>query len=35
MIVSIPGTENWNPLAGDNPMDLTGNLVTAGEGGRR
>ncbi len=32
VIVSIPGTENWNPLAGDNPMDLTGNLVTAGGG---
>ena len=30
VIVSVPGTENWNPSAGDNPMDLTGNLVTAG-----
>lgn len=32
VIVSIPGTQPWNPLAGDNPMDLTGNLVTAGGG---
>ncbi|MFD7024228.1 hypothetical protein [Promicromonospora sukumoe] len=30
VIVSVPGTESWNPSAGDNPMDLTGNLVTAG-----
>lgn len=30
VIVSVPGTETWNPSAGDNPMDLTGNLVTAG-----
>jgi hypothetical protein len=30
VIVSVPGTEAWNPSAGDNPMDLTGNLVTAG-----
>lgn len=30
VIVSVPGTEVWNPAAGDNPMDLTGNLVTAG-----
>lgn len=30
VIVSVPGTEAWNPAAGDNPMDLTGNLVTAG-----
>ncbi|WP_369374809.1 hypothetical protein AB1046_09900 [Promicromonospora sp. Populi] len=31
-IVSIPGTETWNPLAGSNAMDVTGNLVTAGGG---
>lgn len=30
VIVNVPGTEAWNPAAGDNPMDLTGNLVTAG-----
>ncbi|WP_157236723.1 hypothetical protein [Promicromonospora sukumoe] len=30
VIVNVPGTEAWNPSAGDNPMDLTGNLVTAG-----
>ncbi|SEC85203.1 hypothetical protein [Arthrobacter woluwensis] len=28
-IVSIPGTQNWNPLSGSDPMDLTGNLETA------
>ncbi|PUB27092.1 hypothetical protein C8K30_105323 [Promicromonospora sp. AC04] len=32
VIVSVPGTEAWNPSAGDNPMDVTGNLVTAGGG---
>ncbi|RPF20663.1 hypothetical protein [Myceligenerans xiligouense] len=32
VIVSVPGTESWNPATGDNPMDLTGNLVTAGGG---
>lgn len=32
VIVNVPGTEAWNPAAGDNPMDLTGNLVTAGGG---
>jgi hypothetical protein len=32
VIVSIPGTQPWNPLAGDNPMDVTGNFVTAGGG---
>lgn len=32
VIVSVPGTEEWNPLAGGNAMDLTGNLVTAGGG---
>lgn len=31
VVVSVPGTESWSP-AGDNPMDLTGNLVTAGGG---
>ncbi|GAB4084696.1 hypothetical protein GCM10028784_13260 [Myceligenerans cantabricum] len=32
VIVSVPGTEQWSPATGDNPMDLTGNLVTAGGG---
>lgn len=32
VIVSVPGTQPWNPSAGSNPMDLTGNLVTAGGG---
>ncbi|MBE1875562.1 hypothetical protein [Myceligenerans pegani] len=32
VIVSVPGTEAWSPAAGDNAMDLTGNLVTAGGG---
>jgi hypothetical protein len=32
VIVDVPGTESWNPSAGSNPMDLTGNLVTAGGG---
>jgi len=32
VIVSVPGTESWIPGAGNNPMDLTGNLVTAGGG---
>ncbi|MDP5226551.1 MULTISPECIES: hypothetical protein [Arthrobacter] len=31
-IVSIPGTQTWNPLSGSTPMDLTGNLVTASGG---
>jgi hypothetical protein len=32
VIVSIPGTETWNPVDQSNPMDFTGNLVTAGGG---
>ncbi|MFC8923719.1 hypothetical protein [Cellulosimicrobium sp. NPDC057127] len=32
VVVSVPGTQPWNPSAGSNPMDLTGNLVTAGGG---
>ncbi|WP_435736296.1 hypothetical protein V5D56_16090 [Cellulosimicrobium sp. PMB13] len=32
VIVSVPGTESWSPGASSNPMDLTGNLVTAGGG---
>ncbi len=28
-IVNIPGTQSWNPSAGANPSDMTGNLVTA------
>jgi hypothetical protein len=30
VIVSIPGTETWNPFTSSNPWDLTGNLLTAG-----
>ena len=33
VIVNIPGTESWSPLAGDNPMDLTGNAAQAGPNG--
>lgn len=33
VIVNIPGTEKWGPMAGDNPMDLTGNAEQAGSGG--
>jgi hypothetical protein len=29
VIVSVPGTQRWLPWTNDNPMDLTGNLVTA------
>ncbi len=32
VVVSVPGTQSWSPAAGANPMDLTGNLVTAGGG---
>lgn len=32
VIVSIPGTQLWSPLAGGVAADLTGNLVTAGGG---
>jgi hypothetical protein len=32
VIVSIPGTQPWSPLAGGVAADLTGNLVTAGGG---
>lgn len=32
VIVSVPGTQEWDPRTGDSPMDLTGNLVTAGGG---
>lgn len=32
VIVSVPGTETFNPLGTANPMDATGNLVTAGGG---
>ncbi|MBK8460841.1 MAG: hypothetical protein IPL43_12205 [Micropruina sp.] len=32
VIVSVPGTQSWGPETGANPMDLTGNLVTAGGG---
>lgn len=28
-IVSVPGTQEWSPLASGMPADLTGNLVTA------
>lgn len=33
VIVNIPGTEKWGPMAGDNPMDLTGNAAQAGSAG--
>lgn len=33
VIVNIPGTEQWAPFAGDNPMDLTGNAGQAGPNG--
>ncbi|WP_264030563.1 hypothetical protein [Cellulosimicrobium sp. SH8] len=32
VIVSVPGTQPWDPRAGANPVDLTGNLVSAGGG---
>ncbi|GAA1867552.1 hypothetical protein [Myceligenerans crystallogenes] len=32
VVVSVPGTQEWNPSTGGNPADLTGNLVTAGGG---
>ncbi|MFZ1410940.1 MAG: hypothetical protein WAS07_05760 [Micropruina sp.] len=32
VIVSVPGTQTWNPVTGENPADVTGNLVTAGGG---
>lgn len=31
-VVTIPGTETWNPLAGKNSQDFTGNIITAGGG---
>lgn len=32
-VVEIPGTQNWHPTAGDNPIDLTNNLrLMAGTG---
>lgn len=31
-VVTIPGTETWNPLAGKNSQDVTGNIITAGGG---
>ena len=33
VIVNIPGTEQWGPMAGDNPLDLTGNAEQAGSNG--
>lgn len=30
-IVNTPGTESWSPNAGDNPLDLTGNLAAMSE----
>ena len=33
VIVNIPGTEQWSPLAGSNPLDLTGNGLLAGSQG--
>lgn len=34
VIVNIPGTQKWNPMAGDNPRDITGNAAQAGPGGQ-
>lgn len=33
VIVNIPGTDQWSPRAGDNPLDLTGNALLAGSQG--
>lgn len=33
VIVNIPGTEPWSPFAGDNPLDLSGNVAQAGPNG--
>ena len=30
-IVSVPGTRTWSPVAGTNPLDLTGNLRAMGQ----
>lgn len=34
VVATVPGTEQWWPIAGDNPMDLTGNAAQAGPAGR-
>lgn len=34
VIVNVPGTQTWDPRAGDNPFDATGNLAQAGPGHR-
>lgn len=34
VVATIPGTELWGPIAGDNPLDLTGNAALAGPHGR-
>src|SRR5690625_5524646 len=33
VVANVPGTEHWGPVAGDNPMDLTGNAAQAGPAG--
>lgn len=33
VVANIPGTQSWNPMAGDNPLDLSGNAAQAGPGG--
>ena len=33
VVATVPGTEQWSPVAGDNPMDLTGNAAQAGPAG--
>lgn len=34
VVATIPGTDQWGPFAGGNPLDLTGNAALAGPGGR-
>ena len=33
VVANVPGTEHWGPVAGDDPMDLTGNAAQAGPAG--
>ncbi|MGI5187850.1 hypothetical protein ACQEVI_06885 [Promicromonospora sp. CA-289599] len=33
-VVSVPGTMEWSPVAGDNPMDLTSDLATMNGSGQ-
>ncbi|MFC4631937.1 hypothetical protein ACFO6V_27100 [Promicromonospora alba] len=34
MVVSVPGTMEWSPVAGDNPMDLTSDVATMNGSGQ-